>query len=200
MSNSIAFSKANGETSFKHEKRRDPRVKVSVLGRFRLGAASDHPCQVVDMSASGAALVSPVPVETGETATVFLDGFPALTGRVVRLLDSGFAVAFSSGPEDRGQVSSRLSELDGDRETIWPETAIPLQSPFTPTMTEVADSHGKRHYCQIVDLSLQTVTIATSERLALGERITIGRKRAVVTLHTDHGIVAEFEDQDNRHT
>ena len=48
------------------ERRRHQRVKVNLLGRYMLADRRDFPCQVVDMSPGGMALITPVVGAPGE--------------------------------------------------------------------------------------------------------------------------------------
>ncbi|HZL60756.1 MAG TPA: PilZ domain-containing protein, partial [Pseudolabrys sp.] len=48
------------------ERRRHQRVKVNLLGRYMLADRREFPCQVVNMSPGGIALVAPVSGDPGE--------------------------------------------------------------------------------------------------------------------------------------
>ena len=49
-----------------HERRRHQRVKVSLLGRYMLADRREFPCQVVDMSPGGMAVIAPVVGKIGD--------------------------------------------------------------------------------------------------------------------------------------
>lgn len=49
-----------------HERRRHQRVKVSLVGRYMLADRREFPCQVVDMSPGGIAVIAPVVGKIGD--------------------------------------------------------------------------------------------------------------------------------------
>jgi PilZ domain len=48
------------------ERRRHQRVKVNLLGRYMLADRREFPCQVIDMSPGGMALIAPIAGQPGE--------------------------------------------------------------------------------------------------------------------------------------
>ena len=72
------------------EQRRFQRVRVNLLGRYMLADRREFPCQVLDMSLSGAAIACDQVPETGTLIT--LGKTPS---RVVRHIENGFAVEFT---------------------------------------------------------------------------------------------------------
>ena len=51
------------------ERRRNQRVRVAVLGRYMLESRQEFPCQTVDMSPGGVAMIAPVKGSIGEAAS-----------------------------------------------------------------------------------------------------------------------------------
>ncbi len=75
------------------ERRRHRRVPVTVHGRFMREDKQEYPCQVINMSAGGMAILAPVPCKTGERIVAYLDNLGRIEGIVVRPFEGGFAVA-----------------------------------------------------------------------------------------------------------
>ena len=48
------------------DRRRHQRVQVNILGRFMLEDRREYPCQVIDMSPGGMAMITPVTGKVGE--------------------------------------------------------------------------------------------------------------------------------------
>ena len=63
------------------ERRRHQRVKISVLGRYMLENRREYPCQAVNMSPGGIALVAPVVGNPGERVVAYLDHIGASRAR-----------------------------------------------------------------------------------------------------------------------
>ena len=74
------------------ERRRHRRVPVSVFGRFMREDKQEYPCQVVNMSAGGMAVIAPVACAAGERVVAYLDNLGRIEGIVVRSFEGGFAV------------------------------------------------------------------------------------------------------------
>jgi c-di-GMP-binding flagellar brake protein YcgR len=55
------------------ERRRFQRVRVNLLGRYMLADRREFPCQVVDMSPGGMALIAPVNGKAGERVVAYID-------------------------------------------------------------------------------------------------------------------------------
>src|SRR6202158_3180104 len=74
------------------ERRRHQRVKVNLLGRYMLADRREFPCQVINMSPGGIAMVAPVCGNPGERVIAYVDHLGRLEGKIARLLDTGFAM------------------------------------------------------------------------------------------------------------
>src|SRR4051812_19434761 len=71
------------------ERRRHQRVKVNLLGRYMLEDRREFPCQVVDMSPGGMALIAPVIGQPGERVIAYIDHLGRLEGKLARHIDNG---------------------------------------------------------------------------------------------------------------
>ena len=65
------------------EKRRFQRVRVNLLGRYMLADRREFPCQVLDMSPGGMAIIGPVSGKAGERVVAYIDHVGRLEGTVV---------------------------------------------------------------------------------------------------------------------
>jgi len=59
---------------------RRQRVKVSLLGRYMLADHREFPCQVVDMSPGGMAVIAPVVGKLGDRVVAYVDHLGRLEG------------------------------------------------------------------------------------------------------------------------
>src|ERR1700735_5729186 len=78
------------------ERRRFQCVRVDLLGRYMLPDRREFPCQVVNMSPGGMALVAPVVGQPRERVIAYVDHLGRLEGHVARTIQNGFAMAISS--------------------------------------------------------------------------------------------------------
>ena len=74
------------------DRRRHRRVPVTVFGRFMREDKQEYPCQVVNMSAGGMAMLASVTCAAGERIVAHLDNLGRIEGVVVRDFEGGFAV------------------------------------------------------------------------------------------------------------
>ena len=83
------------------ERRRFQRVRVDLLGRYMLPDRREFPCQVVNMSPGGMALVAPVAGQPGERVIAYVDHLGRLEGHIARILQNGFAMTVPRNPITR---------------------------------------------------------------------------------------------------
>lgn len=176
----------------KPERRRFQRVKINVLGRFMLPDRNEYPCQVIDMSPGGAALMAPVTGEVGDRVVAYLDHIGRIEGEITRKIDGGFAMTINATAGKREKLAAQLTWL-ANRETLnLPEDRrherITPRKPFS----DVVMPDGREFRCKIIDVSLSGAAIAIELRPPLGTPITLGRMRARVVRHFNEGIAVEF--------
>jgi PilZ domain-containing protein len=87
------------------EHRRNQRVKVDLLGRYMLEDRREFPCQVVDMSPGGMAVIAPRSGKPGERVVAYIDHVGRTRGRLYRSRRA-------PGRHDRTHRSKRI--LDDD--------------------------------------------------------------------------------------
>jgi hypothetical protein len=93
------------------ERRRHQRVKVNLLGRYMLADRREFPCQVVNMSPGGIAIVAPVAGNPGERVIAYVDHVGRLEGKISRLLDNGFAMTIEATLRKRDKLAAQLTWL-----------------------------------------------------------------------------------------
>ena len=76
------------------DRRKEPRARVTLQGRYMLANRNEYPCTVIDASASAIALSCPERGAIGEAVVLYIDHFGRLEGNVVRHVEDGFVVKF----------------------------------------------------------------------------------------------------------
>ena len=176
------------------ERRRHQRVKVNLLGRYMLADRRDFPCQVVDMSPGGMALITPVVGAPGERVIAYVDHLGRLEGKIARLIDNGFAMTISATSRKRDKLAAQLTWLANRQILNLPEDR--RHGRFTPrnTMARLILPNGTNVTCRVIDLSASgtAVAIAPELRPDVGAAITIGKTTGRVVRHIDDGFAIEF--------
>ena len=93
------------------DRRRHHRAPVSVFGRFMREDKQEYPCQVVNMSAGGMAMIAPVSVKDGERIVAYLDNLGRIEGIGVRSFEGGFAVRILASLYKRERIANLLTWL-----------------------------------------------------------------------------------------
>src|SRR5215470_20439257 len=93
------------------ERRRFQRVRVNLLGRYMLADRREFPCQVLDMSPGGMAVIGPVSGVAGERVVAYIDHVGRLEGTIVRVLPNGFAMSIAATPRKRDKLAAQLTWL-----------------------------------------------------------------------------------------
>jgi len=176
----------------KLDRRRFQRVKVSVLGRFMLPNRKEYPCQVIDMSPGGCAMMTPVSGEMGERIIAYIDHIGRIEGLITRVFEGGFAMSVNATAGKRDKLAAQLTWLANRSVLNLPEDRrherITPRRPFS----DVVLSDGTELRCKLIDVSLSGAALATDVRPAIGSAVTLGRMRARVVRHFADGIAVEF--------
>ena len=177
------------------ERRRFQRVKIHLLGRYMLADRREYPCQAVNMSPGGLALLAPGIGNIGERVVAYLDHIGRVEGKITRLLDNGFAMTVSATPRKREKLAAQLTWLANRQILNLPEDRRHDRiSPRNP-MSVLTFSDGRAMTCRIIDLSLSGAALAAEIKPLVGEPVTLGRVQARVVRHLEEGFAIEFVHQ-----
>src|ERR1051325_8983126 len=89
------------------ERRKQPRVKIALGGRYLLADGREHRCTVIDASPTSVALAALERGEIGEPAVVYVETVGRLEGRVRRIFPGGCVVQFDTP----SRAAEALTEL-----------------------------------------------------------------------------------------
>lgn len=174
------------------DRRRHQRVKVNILGRYMLEDRREYPCQIIDMSPGGMAVIAPVSGRVGERIVAYLDQMSRVEGKISRVFDGGFAVELRNSVRKRDKIASVLTWLANKEALDLPEDR--RHDRFVPknTLTHIVLADGSEHACRIIDLSLSGAAVATDVKVESGDSIEIGKMSARVVRRIEGGIAVEF--------
>jgi hypothetical protein len=177
---------------FVEEHRRFQRVKVNLLGRFMADSRQEYPCQIINMSPGGAAMIAAVAPAPGERIIVYIDQIGRVEGTVVRHIPGGFAIEIHATARKRDKLASQLTWLANRHVLNLPEDRRHERlTPKNPN-TEITLPDGSAHPVRVVDMSLSGAALSTAIRPPVGQSVLLGRVRARVVRHIEGGIALEF--------
>jgi PilZ domain len=174
------------------DRRRHQRVPLVVLGRYMLSTRQEYPCQTVDMSPGGLALVTPVRGLIGERIVVYLEHLGRIEGQIVRHTELGVALAIGATIRKRDKLASQLTWLANRQALGLPEDRrheriVPRHTAVRVALPDRGEATGR-----LIDVSLSGAALTLAEPPPIGAAITIGRTPARVVRHIEGGIAVEF--------
>jgi hypothetical protein len=178
--------------SLSEERRRFQRVRVNLLGRYMLADRAEYPCQVVNMSPGGMALIAPVSGQAGERVIAYVDHLGRLEGKIARLFQNGFAMTVSATPRKRDKLAAQLTWLANRHLLDSPEDRRHGRYAPKNTTGRLIMPNGINITCRIIDMSLSGAGIATTERPPIGALVTLGKVQGRVVRHLEDGFAIEF--------
>jgi PilZ domain len=174
------------------ERRRFQRVRVNLLGRYMLADRREFPCQVVNMSPGGMAVIAPVSGTAGERIIAYVDHLGRLEGHVARTFQNGFAMTISATARKRDKLAAQLTWLANRQILGLPEDRRHGRiTPRNPTGRLIMPN-GVNLTCRIIDVSQSGAGIATDQRPAVGALVTLGKVQGRVVRHLEDGFAIEF--------
>lgn len=176
------------------DKRKYRRVPIRVLGRFMREDKEEYPCQVVNMSAGGMAMLSPAQCRDGERIVAYLENFGRIEGIVVRSVEGGFAARIVASKYKREKIANLLTWLInrenlGLNEERKQERVVPRNP-----LSKLTLPNGDVFDCRIIDVSLSGASIAIVKRPTLQTEVILGRMRGRVVRHHDTGVAVQFAE------
>jgi hypothetical protein len=176
------------------DRRRFKRIAVTLLGRFMRENKEEHACKLIDISAGGAAVASPVSVPVGERVVVYFDHVGGIEGVVAREFDGGFAFNITATKHKREKLAAQLTWLANRAE--FGSTEGRRHERVTPRngeqMLQLAE--GIVLSCRVLDVSISGASIATPARPEIGTEVVLGKLRARVMRHHPQGFGVQFLD------
>lgn len=174
------------------ERRKHQRVKVNLLGRYMLADRREYPCQVINMSPGGMALIAPVPGNINDRVIAYVDHLGRLEGRIARHLDNGFAMTIAATPRKRDMLAAQLTWLANRNILNLPEDR--RHGRFVPKIAgaRLIMPNGTNIGVRIIDISLSGAGIGTDQRPDVGSHVTLGKIPGRVVRHLEHGFAIEF--------
>jgi hypothetical protein len=174
------------------DRRRFQRVRVNLLGRYMLPDRREFPCQVVNMSPGGMALITPVAGEPGARIIAYVDHLGRLEGHIARVFQNGFAMTISATARKRDKLAAQLTWLANRHILGLPEDRRHGRIVPRNPVGQLIMPNGVNLTCRIIDVSQSGAGIATDQRPQIGALVTLGKVQGRVVRHLEDGFAIEF--------
>ena len=174
------------------ERRRFQRVKIHLLGRYMLPDRREFPCQIINMSPGGLAMLAPGIGNVGDRVVAYLDHIGRVEGKITRIIDNGFAMTVGATPRKRDKLAAQLTWLANRDILNLPEDRrhdriIPRNPIAMMTLED-----GTKMTCRIIDLSLSGAAIAAEHKPPMKSQVMLGVVQARVVRNLEEGFAIEF--------
>ena len=188
----MSFAQKKSSLPSAEERRRFQRVKVHLLGRYMLPDRREFPCQIINMSPGGLALLAPGIGNVGDRVIAYLDHIGRVEGRITRIIDNGFAMTIISTPRKRDKLAAQLTWLANRHILGLPEDRRHGRvTPRNPAARLILPN-GVNVACRVIDISESGAAIASDQRPEIGAPVTIGKTAGRVVRHLEDGFAVEF--------
>jgi hypothetical protein len=174
------------------DRRRFQRVNVNLLGRYMLSDRREFPCQVINMSPGGMAMMAPVGGQPGERIIAYVDHLGRLEGHVARQFHNGFAMTIAATERKRDKLAAQLTWLANRHLLDSPEDRRHGRMTPKNPISRLIMPNGVNLACRIIDVSQSGAGIATDERPPIGALVTLGKAPGRVVRHLENGFAIEF--------
>jgi hypothetical protein len=192
MSSMALAERKPGLRALNQDRRRHQRVKVNLLGRYMLADRREFPCQVVNMSPGGMAVIAPVGGNTGERVIAYVDHLGRVEGQIARLFQNGFAMTISATARKRDKLAAQLTWLANRHILGLPEDRRHGRIVPRNPIGRLIMPNGVNITCRIIDVSESGAGIATDHRPPVGALVTLGKVQGRVVRHLEDGFAIEF--------
>ena len=174
------------------ERRRFQRVRVHLLGRYMLPDRREFPCQIINMSPGGLALLAPGIGNVGDRVIAYLDHIGRVEGKITRVIDNGFAMTVAATARKRDKLAAQLTWLANRDILNLPEDRRHDRVVPRNPIAIITLEDGTRMTCRIIDLSLSGAAVAAEHRPPLQSLVLLGRVQARVVRNLEEGFAMEF--------
>lgn len=182
------------------ERRKHQRVKIQLTGRYMLQNRQEYPCQTVDMSPGGVALVAEVKPQIGETVVAYIDHLGRAEGRCIRLLPTGFAMNIAGTIRRRDKLANQLTWFANRQILGLPEDRRHERFSIADPRSTLTLPTGVTIPCRIMDVSLSGAAVATTTEILTGTPVVLGRTHGRVVRQVEGGFAIEFSRVQNPDT
>jgi PilZ domain len=174
------------------ERRKYQRVRLYMPGQlFNPVDEQTTDCKVLDLSAGGAAVQVDGSFPIGDHFVLYVTGFGRFEGRVVMHETGVLRLAFTIGESKQNRLKDMLALFVAEGLTGVTESRKHRREPAIGTGF-IVRADGNHVKCDVLDVSLDGVSLRTKARPAVGEIVNLGRSWGKVVRHHEEGVSIQF--------
>jgi PilZ domain len=155
---------------------------------------SEHPCQVLDISADGAIFISTYVPPEGVQLVAYIEELGRVEATASAPTSGGFLVRFSATGARRERLQSRVEWLN-KREIGGAENRRHPRYEPRERNSQITLPDGRVYQCEVVDISVSGAAIKSEVMPSVGTYLMLGRMKGRVVRYVDSGVAVEFVKQ-----
>ena len=178
-------------TAEKHDEAAGHEQSKALFGRYMLPDMSEHPCQVTELTTSGAIFLSDHTPYAGLTIVAYLEELGRIEAITHNAVPGGFRISFALKGVRLEKLESRIKWL-GERTASGEEGR--RHSRFEPrdSQSQITLPDGRVYNCEVVDISVSGAGITVDVMPSLGTYVMLGKMRGRVVRYLENGVGIEF--------
>lgn len=174
------------------DNRKYERIKLFLPGQlFNPLNEQSVECKVLNLSAGGAAVQCDAKFAAGVSLVLYIENFGRFEGRTIIHSSGQLALEFAIGEGKRGRLKDMIKSFAADG--VAGITQLRKHSRMPSLISgSITRANGENISCDVLDISLDGVSLRTSVRLSVGEIVNLGRTRGRVIRHHPDGIAVQY--------
>lgn len=177
------------------DRRKYERIKLFLPGQlFNPINEQSAPCKVLNLSAGGAAVQCDTQFPAGLSLILYIENFGRFEGTTIVHKSGQLALEFAIGESKRGRLKEMIKTFAAG--------GLPnmRQSERVPALVagSITRENGEQIACEVLDISLDGVSLRTRTRPPVGEIVNLGRTRGRVVRHMIEGIAVQYVKETGR--
>jgi hypothetical protein len=177
------------------DRRGAERVSAQLEGKLFVPAEERTvDCTIVNLSVSGAGIHCEEPPPLDAFVVLYVDGFGRFEGVATRYCDGELGLKFVCKEAKRKRLEQDLEVFV--REGMSGVTHLHRDRRAAGARIDyfIICADGSKASCSLADISLQSMTLKTLARPAIGEPILLGNTKGWVVAHHQQGIDVQFQE------
>ena len=174
------------------DRRKFERIRMDLPGHlFNPVDWQSMECRVLNLSVGGALVECSAWDEDQNALVLYIEHFGRFEGRIAHRSQNLIGLEFSVGEAKRGRLREMLATFaeDGVPGVAGMRKHPRYRSDGSVTLTRQS---GHDITCDVLDISLEGVSLSAAERPALGEVVRVGKTQGRVVRHHDCGFAMQF--------
>ena len=174
------------------DNRKYERVQLFLPGQlFNPKNEQSTECKVLNLSAGGAALQCDTQFPADLALVLYIENFGRFEGKTVVHANGQLALEFSIGETKRGRLKEMIKSFAAEGVAGVTEMRKHVRIPSLVSGS-ITRQNGENILCDVLDISLDGVSVRTKIRLPVGEIVNLGRTRGRVVRHHEDGFAIQY--------